>query len=91
MARVRSKRGLGSTTKEKNVEIKVRDTCEKCGGTGKAMTEEEAWEAASRHNERARQCHAPNILRAEHFLKCAECGGIGKAERWMLVADLMPN
>lgn len=83
--------GWAALNKEMNMEIKVRDTCEKCDGTGKAMTEYEAWEAASRHNERARMCSAPNFLSAKHFSKCAECDGVGKVERWIPVTDLMPT
>lgn len=70
------------------MEVKVRDICPGCEGTGRAMTDAEAEQKAITHNRAARQCHIPNFLRASDFIDCKKCRGSGKLEQWISVEDL---
>lgn len=69
------------------MEFLIRDTCRKCGGSGRGMTDRAARAAAVQHNEAARRCNNPNYLSAEYFAKCRECGGAGKKESWIDLHD----
>ncbi len=71
------------------VDIKVRETCQHCNGTGKGMTDAEAVERAVSHNRAASQCHTPNYLTAADFVGCSKCNGKGKRERWMPVEEVL--
>lgn len=73
------------------MEIKVRDTCPKCSGTGRVMTDADAAKRARAHNESAALCHYPNYLGPADFFGCDKCAGSGKQERWMPVSELTPN
>ena len=76
------------------MEVKIRDTCPKCDGTGKAMTKIEARDAAYRQNQAASRCNmGGNYMSVEDFINCKLCNGKGKAERWVSVTELlsMPN
>lgn len=72
------------------MEIKVRTTCPHCNGSGRAMSDEEAAEAARKHNRAASCCSmSPNYLQASDFSKCSHCGGVGKMEKWVPLAEIM--
>lgn len=70
------------------MEIRVRDTCNTCNGTGIVMDKEQAMLEAKLHNARARQCNTPNFLNYEDFMNCTICKGTGLKEGWVSLPEL---
>lgn len=71
-----------------DMEVRVRETCQACGGTGKSMPTAEAVLRAEMHNERARMLHSPAYLSMTDFIRCNKCDSTGKTERWAPVAEV---